>query len=178
VSAKQADAQVWEEVSEFVTNPDYLLAQAKAKVFQLQKDYKQMQQEELYLQEEINKLKDERQEFITKARKERMPDEEFISQMSTLYDKERGVQRRLTTIERARDDFVQLDLETQMKKYVAELQSEMLELIHANPQTPTERHHVFLSKKRIVDTVLEEVRIGENREIHVRFRTDFLAQAG
>jgi hypothetical protein len=107
-----------------------------------------------------------------------MTDEEFTSQMSTLYDKERGVQRRLITIERARDDFMQLDSEEQVKKYVADLQSEMTELIHTDSQTSEERHHVFLSKKRIVDTVLEEVRIGENREIHVRFRTDFLAQAG
>jgi site-specific DNA recombinase len=151
VSGKQADAQVWEQVSEFITNPDYLLAQAKAQVFRLQKDYKQMQREEFCLQEEVKRLNDERQEFITRARKQRMPDEEFTSQMSTLYDKERGVQRRLTTIERARDDFMQLDPEAQVKKYVAELQSEILELIHANPQTP--------------------------EEIHVRFRTDFLAQA-
>jgi hypothetical protein len=122
-------------------------------------------------------LNDERQEFITRARKERMPDEEFTSQMSTLYDKERGVQRRLTTIERARDDFMQPDPEAQVKKYVAELQSEILELIHGNPQTAEERHQVFLLKKRIVDTVLEEVRLSENREISVRFRTDFLAQA-
>jgi hypothetical protein len=40
------------------------------------------------------------QEFITKARKERMPDEEFTPQIRTLYGKEPGVKRRLTTIER------------------------------------------------------------------------------
>jgi hypothetical protein len=107
-----------------------------------------------------------------------MPDEEFTSQMCTLYDKERGVQRRLTTIEPARDDFMQLDPETQVKKYVAELQLELTELIHANPQTLEERHQVFLLKKGIVDKVLEEARIDEKRVIHVRFRTDFLAQVG
>jgi site-specific DNA recombinase len=167
VSAKRAEAQVWEQVSQFITNPDYLLAQAKAKVFQLQKDSKQMQQEELHLQEEIKRLNAERQEFITKARKERMPDEEFTPQISALYDKERGAKRRLTTIERAKEDFTKLDLEEQVKKYVAEL-------INAESQTPEERHQVFLLKKRIVDAVLTEARIDENREIHVRFRTDFL----
>jgi hypothetical protein len=98
--------------------------------------------------------------------------------MSTFYGKERKVQRRLTTIERARDDFMQLDPEAQVKKYVAELQSEMTQLIHIRPPTPEERHQVFLLKKRIVDTVLEEVRIGENCEIHVMFRMNFLAEAG
>jgi len=32
---------------------------------------------------------------------------------------------------------------------------------------------VFLLKKRVVDTVLEEARIDQNREIHIKFRSDF-----
>ncbi|HLO18497.1 MAG TPA: recombinase family protein, partial [Anaerolineales bacterium] len=178
ISAKHAESQVWEKVSQFITGPDYLLAQAKQKVVQLQRDSQQLQKDELQLQEEINKLNNERQEFITKARKGRMPDEEFTSQMSALYEKERGVQRKLITITRAKDDFIKLDLEEQVRKYVAELQSEMTELIHANPQTLEERHQVFMLKKRIVDTVLEEARIGENREIHLRFCTNFLDHVG
>jgi hypothetical protein len=174
VSAKQAEAQVWEKVSQFITDPDYLLAQAKAKVSRLQQDYKRLQQDELHLQEEIKRLNDERQEFITKARKERMSDEEFIPQISILCEKDVRVKRRLTTLQRDLDDFTKLDLEEQIKKYVAELQSEMTELINANPQTTEERHQVFLLKKRIVDTVLVEVRIDENREITIKFRTDFL----
>ena len=84
MSAKQAEAQVWEKVCQFITNPDYLLAQARAKVAQLQKDYKQMQQEELQLHDEIKKLTAERQEFITKARKVQMTDEEFTPQIRAL----------------------------------------------------------------------------------------------
>jgi N-glycosylase/DNA lyase len=136
-----------------------------------------MQQEESHLQEEIRRLNDERQAFITKARKERMPDGEFTSQLSPLYDKERGVQRRLTAIKRAKDNFRQLDLEEQVKKYVAELQSEMTELIHANPQTLEEKHQVFLRKKHIVNRVLAEARVDENRDIHVKFRAEFLPPA-
>ena len=177
MSAKQVEAQVWEKVSQFITDPNYLLAQAKEKVAQLKRDYQQMHQDELQLQEEIKRLNDERQEFITKARKEQMPEEEFTPQIKTHYDKELRVQRRLTTIERAKDDFTKLDLEQQVKKYVADLQSEMTELINADPQIPEERHQVFLLKKRIVDLVLDEARIDENREIHIKFRTNFLSQA-
>ena len=83
------------------------------------------------------------------------------------------MQRRLTTIERTKDDFIKLDLEEQIKKYMAELQSEMVALIHADLQTPEERHQVFLLKKRVVDTVLEEARIDQSREIHIKFRSDF-----
>ena len=84
----------------------------------------------------------------------------------------------MITIEQAKDEFIKLDLEEQVKKYVAELQSEMAELIHVNPQTSEERHQVFLVKKRIVDTVLEEAQIDKNREIHVKFCTNFLAHGG
>lgn len=87
----------------------------------------------------MKRLNGERQEFITKSRKERMPDEEVIPQLNVLYEMDQGVQRRLTAIERAKDDFTKLDLEEQVKKYVAELQSEMTELVHANPQTSEER---------------------------------------
>ena len=178
ISAKQAETQVWEKVCQFITNPDYLLAQAKTKVSQLQKDYKQMQQEEMQLQDEIKKLSTERQDFITKACKERMSDEEFTPQIGVLYDKELGVKRRLTSIEQEKDVFTKLDLEEQIKKYVADLQAEMTELINANPQTSEARHQVFLLKKRIVDTVLVELRIDENRQIHIKFRTDFLNHVG
>ncbi len=178
ISAKRAESQVWEKVSQYIIEPDYLLALARQKLVRLQREHQQMQKEELHLQEEIQRLNAERQEFITKARKGRIPDAEFTPQMSTLYEKERGMQRKLKTIARAKEDFIKLDLEEQIKKYVAELQSEMTELIHANPQNQEEHHQVFLLKKRIVDTVLDEARIDENREIHIRLRTSFLADAG
>jgi len=178
VSAKQAEAQVWEKVSQFITNPDFLLAQAKAKVVQLRNDYEQMKWDELQLREEIKKLFAERQEFITKARKGHISEEEFTPQIGVMYDKELGVRRRLTAIEQEKDAFEKLDLEEQVKKYVAELQSEMAELITANPQTPEERHQVFLLKKRIVDTVLTDAIIDERREIQIKFRTDLSTYSG
>ena len=54
----------------------------------------------------------------------------------------------------------------------------MVELIHANPKTPEEGHQVFVLKKRIVDTVLEEARIDQNRQIHMKFRSDFMTHTG
>jgi cell division protein FtsB len=177
ISAKQAESQVWEKISQFIIEPDYLLAQAKQKVAQLQRDYQQMQQDELHLQEEIKKLNDERQEFVSKARKERMSDEEFTPQIREHHDRQLRVQRRLTAIEQEKNAFTQLDLEEQVKKYVADLQSEMTELIHVNPQTPEERHQVFLLKKRMVDMVLEDARIDKNREIHIRFVQTFSPMA-
>jgi hypothetical protein len=173
VSAKHAEAQVWEKVCQFIIDPDYLLAQARAKAAQLQTDFNRMQQDELCLREEIQKLATERQEFITRARKIQMKDEELLPQMDELNKRDLGLKRKLTAIEQAMDAFTELDLEEQVRKYVADLQVEMEELINATPQTPEDRHQVFLLKKQIVNAVLAEARIDENREIHIRFRTDF-----
>lgn len=85
---------------------------------------------------------------------------------------------KLTAIEQEQDTFAAIDLEEQVKEYVADLQTEMDELINATPQTPEDHHQVFLLKKRIVDTVLAEARIDENRDIHVKFRRDLLNFVG
>jgi hypothetical protein len=54
----------------------------------------------------------------------------------------------------------------------------MTELANANPQTLEERHQVFLLKNGIVDTVLDEVKVDENREIHIKFRSGFKVCVG
>ncbi len=178
VSAKQAEAQVWEKVCQFITNPDYLVAQAKGLVDQLQTGYKRMRQDELQLQEEIKKLTAERQEFITKARREHMPDDDFIPQIGALYDKELGLKRKLTAIEQDKDAFTTNNLEEQVKIYLDDLQAKIEGLKNAAPETSEERHLIFLLKKHVVDTVLSEARIDENREIHVRFRMNLLNLVG
>ena len=102
----------------------------------------------------------------------------LFPQMDELNKRELGLQRTLTASKGERDAFTKFDLEEQVRKYVADLQVEIEELIHVNPQTSEDSHQVFLLKKRIVDTVLEEARIDKNREIHVKFRTDFFVHRG
>ena len=55
----------------------------------------------------------------------------------------------------------------------SKLNEKRIKSILANPQTSEERHQVPRLKKRIVNAVLAEARIDENREIQVMFRTDF-----
>ncbi|RPI89816.1 MAG: hypothetical protein EHM40_01080 [Chloroflexi bacterium] len=97
--------------------------------------FNRMQQDELCLREEIQKLATERQEFITRARKVQMKDEELLPQMDELNKRDLGLKRNLTAIEQAMDAFTEIDLEEQVRKYVADLQVEMKELINATPQT-------------------------------------------
>jgi hypothetical protein len=77
-----------------------------------------------------------------------------------------------TAIEQEKDAFAAMDWEEQVKE-CSDLQIEMEELINATPQPPEDRHQVFLLKEQVVDAVLAEARIAENREVHIKFRTDF-----
>ena len=52
------------------------------------------------------------------------------------------------------------------------------ELKNAAPETPEERHRVFLLKKKVVDVLLEEATIDEYKEIHVKIHVDLLKIVG
>ena len=69
MSAKQAETQVWKKLYEFVMNPDFLYAQAKDLVKQLQQRYEHLQKDRRQILEELEKESNKRQEVITEARK-------------------------------------------------------------------------------------------------------------
>jgi hypothetical protein len=77
----------------FETHPNHIHSD---RIFQLQNDDEQMKRDELQLQKEIRKPNAERQEFIPKARKGHISEEESTPQISVMYDKELGVKRRLS----------------------------------------------------------------------------------
>ena len=77
VSAKSAEAQVWESLCEFIMNPAFLLAQAKRLVHQIQQDRSLSQQNLQRIRDEQLAGTKKRQEFITHARVTRMDGDEF-----------------------------------------------------------------------------------------------------
>ena len=174
VNAKDAEARVWEKLYEFVMNPDFLLGQAKELVHQLQQNYEFLQQVEKELLKELEEQSHKRQLVITDARKTLMDDEEFAGQMRGLYGEEERLNSRLTTIEQEVQTYTELDWETKVNDYVAELQTGMEELDSAVSQTPEEQHHIFLLKKQLVDEILAEGIIDGERDIQVEFRAKII----
>jgi len=146
VSAKRAETQVWEKLYEFAMNPDFLLAQAKNLVKQLQQTYEHLQKDQGQILEELEKEFVKRQQVITEARKALRDDGDFAEQMRELYTVEERLKRRLTTIESEIEIYARLDWEEKVKEYVTDLQAGIEELNNANPKTPEEQHRVFLLK--------------------------------
>lgn len=174
VSAKRAETQVWGKLYEFVMNPEFLHAQAKDLVKQLQQKYEQLQKEQQQILEEMKKQFVKRQQVITEARKTLRDDADFDEQMRELYRVEERLKRRLTTLEQEIDTYARLDWEEKVKDYVADLHAGIEELNNTIPQTPDEQHRVFLLKKQLVDELVAEAMIDGKRDIQVEFRAKIL----
>ena len=176
VSAKQAETQVWEKLYEFVMNPEFLHAQAKDLVMQLQQRYEHLQKDLGQILEELEKEFIKRQQVITEALKTHREDPEFAEQMRELYKVEEHLNRRLAALEQEMDTYAKLDWEEKVKEYVANLQAGIEELNKIIPKTPEEQHRVFVLKKQLVDELVTEARIDGKREIQVEFRAKIMDQ--
>ena len=174
VSAKSAEAQVWKSLCEFVMDPAFLLARAKRLVHQIQQNRSLSQQNLQRVRDEQLAGTKERQEFITHALVTRMDDDEFGGKMAVYYEKEARLKRRETAIQEEMNTYADLDFDARVSAYVKDLQAGLEELNSTNPQTPEERHALFLMKKRLVDTLLEEAVINGNRQIQIKFRADLV----
>jgi hypothetical protein len=174
VNAKNAEAQIWEKLYDFVMNPDFLLAQAKELVHQLQQNYEYLTQVQKELLTELEKQSVKRQQIITDARKARKDDDDFSELMRGLYGKEERLKHKLATIEQELKTYTELDWERKVIDYVAELQAAMKELNNANSHSPEEQHRVFLLKKQLVDELLAKATIDGERHIQVEFRVKII----
>ena len=174
VSAKHAETQVWGKLYEFVMNPDFLLAQAKELVKQLQQKYEHLQKDQQEILEELEKEFVKRKQVITEARKTLRDDADFAEQMRKLYTVEERLKRRLTIIEQEIEIYAKLDWEEKVNGYVADIQAGIEELNRATPQTAEKRHRVFLLKKQLVDELVAEAMIDGKRDIQVEFRAKIM----
>jgi hypothetical protein len=177
VSAKRAETQVWGKLYEFAMNPEFLLAQAKDLVKQLQQRYEHLQKEQQQILEELEKESTKRQQVITEARKKMRADAEFDEQMRELYKVEERLKRRLAALEQEIYTYASLDWEEKIKEYVADLQAGIEGLNKAIPKTPEEQHRVFLMKKQLVDELVAEAMIDGKRNLQVEFRAKIMDQA-
>ncbi|MFT3891547.1 MAG: recombinase family protein [Anaerolineales bacterium] len=174
VSAKHAETQVWGKLYEFAMNPDFLHAQAKDLVRQLQQRYEHLQKERQQLLEELKKETVKRQQFITEARKTLRDDADFDEQMQELNNIDERLRRKLTAIEQEIDTYTRLDWEEKARTYVTDLQAGIEELNRATPQAPEEQHRIFVMKKQLVDELVAEARIDGKRNIQVEFRAQIM----
>ena len=125
----------------------------------------------LYFQIRINH---DRQWVITQAREGKFTNNDMEQQLATLTLQEISYKRDLAALGQTININALNNWEAKFEEYLADLQSGVVELKEAAPQTDEERHRVFLLRKQVVDTLVEEVKINRNRELNVVIRLDLL----
>lgn len=173
IGANKADEYVWAKVCDVINNPEFLIAGAQKYVDELKQKSANISAENKRIQKEMDAIANERQWVITQARKGRITDADMEYQLGALALQELNLKRDLTTC----NDIVQSALlnnwDQQAREYLEDLRFGIAAL-NAAPQTEEERHELFLDKRRIVQTLVERVQIGKNREMKIIFRLNIL----
>jgi site-specific DNA recombinase len=175
IGAKKAEAQVWEKVCEAVDKPEYLLAQAHNLVEELRANASNLHLDKARIENEIKAIMEERQWVITQARKGAFTTTDMERQLGTLTLQEVNLKRELSRLGQSIDIDSLDKWETKFEEYLADLKAGLDELKNAAPQNDEERHHVFLLKKQMIDTLVEHATINKNREVKVEIRVNLRA---
>jgi len=174
IGAKKADDEAWEKISRSLDKPEYLLSQAMDLVEQLRANASNLHEERDRIEKQLQRINHHRQWAITQAREGRFTTNDMEQQLATLTLQEISYKRDLSALGQTININALNNWEAKFEEYLADLQSGVVELKEAAPQTDEERHRLFLLKKQVVDTLVEEVKIDRNRKLNVVIHLDLL----
>ena len=175
IGAKKADTEAWEKICNALDKPEYLLSQAQIFVEQLQTNASNLHEERERIEKDLERINPDRQWIITLARKGKITQSDMEQQLGTLTLQEISHKRDLSSLGQTINISSLANWQAKFEEYLADLHAGVDELKNAAPQTEEERHNLFLLKKQVVDTLVERVTIGKDREIKVEIRLDLLA---
>jgi site-specific DNA recombinase len=170
----KAEDFVWNKVCGVILKPESLLMGVRQYVDELLEQSKSVTAENERIQKELDAIAMERQWVITQARKGRITDEDLDYQLGSLTFQELSLRRDMIHLSEV-IDFTRLeDWEGKVCEYLSDLQLG-LESLNAAPRNKEERHEIFKIKKKIVETLVEKVLIGKDRQMKVVFRVNLLS---
>lgn len=172
----KADEYVWTKVNEAVENPEVLIMGARNHVEGLRNQAKNVTKDNERIQSQIDGLLMERKWVITQARKGSISEKDMEEQLAEISAQELALKKEMGTVADL-DLLAALDgWEEKAREYFADLQAGLEEL-NAVPQTDEERLEQFEIKRRVVNTLVEQVTILKTRELKITFRLNLLALA-
>jgi chromosome segregation ATPase len=174
IGGRTADEYVWSKVCEILAQPDVLIGEAQKHVENLRQQWADSQAEKERLEKELEAALTERQWVITQARKGRIKDSDMDTQIASLDIQETEIKRELNSLKAAVELQALEDWEAQVREYLANLQAGV-ESLNTPPQNDEEAQQQYEDKRRIVQTLVERVQIGKDRELKVTFKLDVIA---
>ncbi|MBC7879582.1 MAG: recombinase family protein [Anaerolineales bacterium] len=174
IGSAKADNRVWEKVSQAISRPEILLAQANIMVDELRNSADSLVTEQDRIQNELDAITLERQWVITQARKGSISDEDMEYQLGVMTLQELNLKRELVSIGQAVNIHLLGDWEANVREYLYDLQIG-LESLNVAPQNDEERQEIFTLKKQIVNTLVKRITIDRDRELHVEIGLNLLS---
>lgn len=174
IGAKKADEEAWEKICRALDKPEYLLSQAVDLVDQLRANAANLHEEKDRIEKELKRINHDRQWVITQAREGKFTNNDMEQQLATLTLQEISYKRDLSALGQTININALNNWEAKFEEYLGDLQAGVVELKESAPQNEEERHRLFLLRKQVVDTLVEEVKINRNRELNVVIRLDLL----
>jgi DNA invertase Pin-like site-specific DNA recombinase len=172
IGAKKADEEAWEKICRALDKPEYLLSQAMDLVEQLRANASNLHAEKVRIEKELERINHNRQWVITQAREGKFTNNDMEQQLAILTLQEISYKRDLFALGQTININALDNWEEKFGEYLADLQAGVVELKVSAPQNEEERHRLFLLRKQVVDTLVEEVKINRNRELDVVIRLD------
>ena len=173
IGGKCADDYVWSKVCEVLDKPEILIGKARQYIDELQEHAANHQADIERLEKELETVLTERQWVITQARKGKISDDDMDTQLAALSIQEAGLKRELASCQQTIDLKAIEGWEEKVAEYLADLKSG-LEWLNAPPQDEEEAHRQFEEKRWVVQTLVERVNIGKDRDIKTVFKLDVL----
>jgi len=174
IGAKKADEEAWGKICRALDKPEYLLSQAISLVNQLRANASNLHEERDRIEKQLQRINHDRQWVITQAREGKFTNNDMEQQLATLTLQEISYKHNLSALGQTININALDNWEEKFEEYLADLQAGVVELKESAPQNEEERHRLFLLKKQVVDTLVEEVKIKRNRELEVVMRLDLL----
>ena len=167
----KADSEVWEKVRMAINNPDILLAQARTVVDEWRVNADAFTDDQERIQKELDTLILERQWVITQARRGSISESDMDYQLGALDLQELSLKQDLATVMQQAQIHISDDWEEQVRDYLADLQVGVASL-EFDARGPEDAQEIFEIKRQTVTTLVRQVTIDRNRELHVEIGLD------
>jgi DNA invertase Pin-like site-specific DNA recombinase len=173
VNYRDADAEVWRQVCAAISNPDFLVEQARLIVEELKNHAMLFSSEKERLEKTLGNLFMDRQWVITQARKGVITEEAMETQLKEMSLLEVKLKGELGSLQQTIDERVLREWEPKVRQYLDDLQ-EGLQVLNSTPETLQEQAKVLDLKRRTIEMLVEKVVVDRSLQYTVTIRLDLL----
>ena len=170
VSVKRLDEQLWEKVLELLSDQKNLEEAVEGRLEELRHQEVGVQSEIDRINDELDKVMDERQWVITQARKRALNDQDMEYQLGILEGQE-----KMLKMELADKSLLVGDRSKKLLQFIEQYRQRLakgIDWVQTEPKTPKEEENQFKARPKIVEAIVSRVDVFEDKSIKVEFVFD------